>query len=334
MSNALSLQYRLGSTEEWLAQLHAQLPSTLVKQQLTLSPEVGEGRISYLELQEGLFITFLDLSLSAPITLQRQAAPTNDYFILNFYLSAPTIEHESADRDGAGRVQASLGVKHHSVLLSSAMTDAQMVVPSGHPLSIFNITFSREWMMRNILGGAQPESVLMRQLSPHEPIFIFENMSYHANSTFAAIASQRASGMRIGLISNVMALLAQFFDSLSDREELVEPADVGDVELQGLMRARRAIEEQLDDAPTNEELAKLSGMSLAKFKRHFKKVLGKSPYQYSLAHRMERARELLEMHSHNVSEVGHRIGYSNMGQFSKIFKRHHGVLPSEIRRPT
>ena len=213
------------------------------------------------------------------------------------------------------------------------MTDAQMLVPGGHPLSVFNITFSREWMIRNILAGAAPESTLARELTPQVPIFIFENMSYQLNSVFSAISGQRTSGIRIGLISNVMSLLARFFDTLSARESLIEPAEVGDAELKGLMRARTLIEEKLDDAPTNEALAKASGMSLAKFKRHFKKVLGKSPYQYSLAHRMERARELLEVSRHNVSEVGHMIGYSNMGQFSKIFKRHHGLLPSEVRRP-
>lgn len=82
-----------------------------------------------------------------------------------------------------------------------------------------------------------------------------------------------------------------------------------------------------------EELAKLSGRSLASFKRDFQQQYNSSPKKWINDQRLEHARLLLQ-HSHkNVSEVAMECGFENTPHFIKIFKQKFGVTPNSIRTP-
>ena len=50
--------------------------------------------------------------------------------------------------------------------------------------------------------------------------------------------------------------------------------------------------------------------------------------------RMERAAEMLARRSVTVREVAHRVGYRQPAQFAKAFRRHLGVAPVGLPRPT
>ena len=80
-----------------------------------------------------------------------------------------------------------------------------------------------------------------------------------------------------------------------------------------------------------EELAKLSGRSLASFKRDFQQQYNSAPKKWINEQRLEHARLLL-LHSHkNVSEVALECGFENSPHFIKIFKQKFGVTPSRVK---
>lgn len=80
-----------------------------------------------------------------------------------------------------------------------------------------------------------------------------------------------------------------------------------------------------------EELAKLSGRSLASFKRDFQQLYNSSPKKWINDRRLEHARLLLQ-HSHkNVSEVAMECGFDNIPHFIKIFRQKFGCTPNSIR---
>lgn len=80
-----------------------------------------------------------------------------------------------------------------------------------------------------------------------------------------------------------------------------------------------------------EELAKLSGRSLASFKRDFQQQYNSAPKKWINEQRLEHARLLL-LHSHkNVSEVALECGFENSPHFIKIFKQKFGVTPSKVK---
>jgi AraC-like DNA-binding protein len=63
------------------------------------------------------------------------------------------------------------------------------------------------------------------------------------------------------------------------------------------------------------------------FIRLFKSVYGKTPHQYLISVRIDKAKQLLRA-GNSVSEVCFSIGFDSLTSFSGLFKRMVGVAPS------
>ena len=64
----------------------------------------------------------------------------------------------------------------------------------------------------------------------------------------------------------------------------------------------------------------------------FKQEMGESPINYLIRIRMEKARNLLlQEEGYSVKEIACLVGYEDIYQFSKLFKKYYGVAPSYFR---
>ncbi|GGG01285.1 AraC family transcriptional regulator [Paenibacillus abyssi] len=63
----------------------------------------------------------------------------------------------------------------------------------------------------------------------------------------------------------------------------------------------------------------------------FKTVTGSSFNDYVTSIRMEKAKELLLETSYTVAQIGERVGIYNVSYFSTLFKKKHGMTPSQFR---
>jgi len=79
------------------------------------------------------------------------------------------------------------------------------------------------------------------------------------------------------------------------------------------------------------ELAKLSGCSLATFKRKFNKYFNQSPAKYLLQKKLEKAYQLLAIQTNSISDIAYNCGFEHVNHFNKAFKKHYGKSPSQIR---
>jgi len=52
-------------------------------------------------------------------------------------------------------------------------------------------------------------------------------------------------------------------------------------------------------------------------------------YSFLFDYKMEVARKLLETGSHNVNEVGLKVGYSTSSHFIAAFKKKYGITPKK-----
>jgi AraC-like DNA-binding protein len=80
-----------------------------------------------------------------------------------------------------------------------------------------------------------------------------------------------------------------------------------------------------------EELAKLSGRSLASFKRDFQQQYNCAPKKWINEQRLEHARMLLQHSGNNVTEVALECGFENIPHFIRIFKQKFGFTPNSLR---
>ncbi|MGZ9928493.1 AraC family transcriptional regulator [Streptomyces sp. NC-S4] len=108
----------------------------------------------------------------------------------------------------------------------------------------------------------------------------------------------------------------------------VRQLGVADSGLSHVSRAVRWIREHYAEPFRVEDVARLSGMSVSAFYRHFQAVTAMSPIQFQKQIRLQEARLLLATHPGDVTGVGHRVGYDNPSQFSREYRRQFGAPPS------
>lgn len=67
------------------------------------------------------------------------------------------------------------------------------------------------------------------------------------------------------------------------------------------------------------------------FSKIFKQSIGVSPQDYITNKRLSEAAILLHNEHYSITQVAQLSGYSDVFAFSRMFKKHHGVSPSEFR---
>lgn len=96
-------------------------------------------------------------------------------------------------------------------------------------------------------------------------------------------------------------------------------------------RARRWLNEHMDQEWSMAELAAHCNTSPRTLLRRFQKAVGHSPVQYTQQLRVERAKALLESTMLSLEEITGRCGYANVSTFSTVFKRWAQVTPRDYR---
>ena len=82
----------------------------------------------------------------------------------------------------------------------------------------------------------------------------------------------------------------------------------------------------------NEDLAARTGLSTVYFRKLFTALVGVSPITYIHSLRIKKAKEMLKSDYGSLSEIAYSLGYSDIYEFSKTFKRHVGIPPSHYAK--
>ena len=100
-------------------------------------------------------------------------------------------------------------------------------------------------------------------------------------------------------------------------------------DIEAIYKIRALIIGDLGVPPVISELSVHAGMSSTKLKRLFSQIFGNSIFSYYQGLRMKEAAILLKEKKYSVSEVGYKLGFTNLGHFSRIFKQHIGMNPKQ-----
>lgn len=83
---------------------------------------------------------------------------------------------------------------------------------------------------------------------------------------------------------------------------------------------------------TISQVAKRLNLDRSYFSSLFKLKTGISPQKYLIDLRLHKAAELMSLHGETPTVAAFSVGYSNIYQFSKIFKKHYGMSPKAYRQ--
>ena len=134
-------------------------------------------------------------------------------------------------------------------------------------------------------------------------------------------------------IRNLVAIRAKMRAKFSDKIA-VKPSEIAVTS-----RDRSFMQEVLDVAEKHlsdenfsvEQLAREVHMSTSQINRKLKALIDQSAQQFIRSLRMQRAMELLKNNAATVSEIAYQVGFKDPGYFARVFKKHFGYPPSEIK---
>jgi AraC-like DNA-binding protein len=102
--------------------------------------------------------------------------------------------------------------------------------------------------------------------------------------------------------------------------------------LRRLCLARECLRADEEPRPSVSQVARRAGIAPHHFIRLFRAVFGETPHQLRSLAQIERAKHLLVLTDHSVTEICMTVGFSSLGSFSTLFARRAGMTPSAWRR--
>jgi len=94
------------------------------------------------------------------------------------------------------------------------------------------------------------------------------------------------------------------------------------------------IEKNYKEEITIKQLTKIAGMSESTLMRYFRKIMNRSPIDYIIRVRINKAAELLKSGNMRVTEAAYECGFSDGNYFSRQFKKILGRSPREFMKET
>ncbi|RXZ81998.1 AraC family transcriptional regulator [Paenibacillaceae bacterium] len=144
--------------------------------------------------------------------------------------------------------------------------------------------------------------------------------------------SEECAGEEAHFETIVRSQMVQFL-SLVNRHFAVNcqrgmPVTSGTEQIRALLHE---LDNRLAEPWTLQMMADNVHLSPSRFSALFAQMVGTSPIDYLIQLRLTQAITLLESSDIKVIEIAERCGFHNLSNFNRLFKRHIGKSPSELR---
>ncbi|MBW6462961.1 MAG: AraC family transcriptional regulator [Bacillota bacterium] len=103
---------------------------------------------------------------------------------------------------------------------------------------------------------------------------------------------------------------------------------------ENILKAIEYLNDNYNQQLSNSELFKIANLSPYYFIRLFKKETGKTPHEYLVHLKIDKAKEMLTFSNYSITEICFLCGFSEHSHFSKVFKKLTGISPINYRKKT
>ncbi|WP_407494779.1 helix-turn-helix transcriptional regulator [Elizabethkingia anophelis] len=244
-----------------------------------------------------------------------------------------TIENPDIDTDGKmiffkfQNVFSKSGIP--SVMIGTSRLNTDDVISIHSNTATINIEIDAHYL--NSLFYSYEKSPILKGLLQNAQPYLFEQVLYSSLQEIVNdIISENTEEVFELFFLRVKAeeLICRLLMDLGKRDgKKLYALNVHDIE--AIYRIKVLIIEDLGVPPVISELSVIAGMSPTKLKRLFSQIFGNSIFSYYQDLRMKEAAALLREKKYSVSEVGYKLGFTNLGHFSRIFKQHIGMSPKK-----
>jgi len=190
------------------------------------------------------------------------------------------------------------------------------------PIKKFHSLFSSEANYISFLSEENKDKKYYKdgRVSPSMAIVLNQLMNYNLHSSIKNLYFK----------GKAYELLSLYFNREEDVDIEQCPFLVDETNVSKIKKAKEIIINRMAEPPTLQELADEIQLPLNKLKEGFKQVYGDPVFTFLFDYKMEVARQLLATGSHNVNEVGLKVGYSTASHFIAAFKKKFGTTPKKF----
>lgn len=318
----MSIEIKVEKENGLLGALARQLGVNIEKDgMLRIPEEYGRGYLRGFKLSGGLSMMVSNCELLNDMVINRTNSNSfKERIILtiNNIFSFKNEESPVFDRS-----------KIPSVQIFSGNIDSKIFMPRKTVMQSINIGIEVGYLKD--LVDKESQNLILKSMRQDNRSFLFEELVSPSIQKVADEINQTQIPESLqSFYFRVKAeeLVCLLFLELLKRENLnVSSLNADDANT--IYKIRDRILSKLDEPPVISDLASMAGFSESKLKRLFKQIFGDSIFSYYQNFRMLEAARLLKTQKVTVSEVGYRMGFSNLSHFSKIFEAHTGMKPKK-----
>lgn len=313
----LTIEMSEGKTQ--IEQIAHQLNVPIKEGCAILPEEYGRGMVQWIPVVEGLDVHYYQFCLSKELIVKSNTPTEGGKFVMQISLSSQVLEKEIAGQSIKLSRSLPAGILFYSPGNSSI---------GGSPLNveveIAFISFSKKFLSHLPIKNSEP-------LDVDKGFCLYEDLSPPLEQHLRHILdldTQRTSHA-FTFYTGILHVIGQILSQLELRKASSQ-ATFSPIEVERLFKVRESLRAHIfDQAPKLDELSQSIGVSSTNLKYQFKAFFGKPVYQYYLELKMEAAKGLLQSGQPlpTISEVGYQLGYSNISQFIKAFKKYQGQTP-------
>ncbi len=302
-----------------LIRLAQALGTTLQGHRLVIPQKFGRGYCSGFVFNEYIRLLIADYELNQDLPLPN---PDVDAVKKTIFFK---FQHVFPDKEQG--VQTNQFSNQPSVLIGTSRINTDEIIAIHTNSAIINIEADAAYL-NNLFGQVERSSVLQSLLNNTQPL-LFEEVIHPALQTVVnSILSEPVNPTFELFFLKIKAeeLVCRLLMELQKRDKQPVYA-LNSRDIQAIYQARERLLNHLNTPPLINQLSVDAGMSPTKLKRLFKQIFGNSIFSYYQNARMQEAARLLREEKLSVSEVGYRLGFTNLSHFSRVFEEHIGIKP-------
>lgn len=191
------------------------------------------------------------------------------------------------------------------------------------------------------LTGIHVDKAFVQEISEEiygSPHICFSNESFavsHEINTLLSLFLEEIKYDRLGqrfaienlsllLVGNLIRQLKHNFPS--------RPHNIPEAKINNMQKVIDYINSNFNAGISCVEMSKLAKMDRFSFIRSFKAQTGKTPYEYLLDLKINKAKKMLKAGRHSITEISMICNFSSHSHFTSTFKRKTGISPSDYRK--
>lgn len=237
--------------------------------------------------------------------------------VLTLYLCRSTLEYSDDDRSHYSVIRAK-----DNVVIERRACEQRLRWSSTASVLVVQISHS-------VLEQAAAEAVPAEDTPQSDGL----TRDCRLSSLLLALERERMDGypsgrMFVDGIEQALAAILVCHDGILRRNPQVYK---GGLTPYRMKRVTDFIQSRIEEDITLNELARDVGLSPSHFCSLFRKTSGKTPHQFILQCRIQHAKALLAQPGHSILDVALASGFRTHQHFSRIFRRHVGIPPSNYR---